>query len=177
MPSMNIDSEVISDLKQQKAEINRLETAVIKTESEVTSLCEKITHAQELLHSQRDALSDSRNQFNELLSTVSPGIRDLLRQSTTGNRGSQATVPAATILPSPPLGPREKTQWAYSKLRRRARSQVVLCEMYAEEFGKSAQSLLAFLAASKYFRKGGAAGDFSWSISANRENDLREYLS
>ena len=65
----------------------------------------------------------------------------------------------------------------YSKLRRRERRQVDLCELYSAEFGKPAQSLLAFLATSKYFRKSGAPGDFSWSISVNRENDLREYLS
>ena len=172
MPTLKLDAETITELKQQKTEINRLVAAVTKSDARVTALCEKLSHAQELLHSERDALADARHQFNELLAGVSPAIQDLLRQP-----GADASVAAGPSTPSAPLGPREKTQWVYSKLRRRARSQAELCEIYSVEFGKPAQSLLAFLVASKYFRKTGTPGDFSWSISTNRENDLREYLA
>ncbi len=172
MPTLNIDTETITDLKQQKAEITRLATAAAKTEAGITALCEKLSHALEQLHSDQETLADARHQFNQLLEGASPSLQVLLRQP-----GSEPSSATGTSKPSALLGPREKTQWVYSKLRRRARSQAELCELYSGEFGKTAKSLLAFLAASKYFRKGGTPGDFSWSISTNRENDLREYLA
>ena len=114
-----------------------------------------------------------RNQDQlQLLEGAPPSLQVLLRQP-----GSEPSSATGTSKPSAPLGPREKTKWVYSKLRRRGRSQAELCEIYSGEFGKSAKSLLAFLAASKYFRKTGNPGAFSWSISTNRENDLREYLA
>ena len=172
MPTLNIATETITELKQQKAEITRLATAAGKTEAGITALCEKLSHAQEQLHSEQEALADARHQFNQLLAGASPSLQDLLRQP-----GSEPSSAAVKSKPSAPLGPREKTQWVYSKLRRRVRSQAELCEIYSGEFGKSAKSLLAFLVASKYFRKTGTPGEFSWSISSNRENDLREYLA
>ena len=172
MPTLDIDAETITELKQQKAEITRLAAAAGKTEAGITALCEKLSHAQEQLHSEHEALSDARHQFNQLLAGTSPSLQFLLRLP-----GSEPSAATAKSKPSVPLGPREKTQWVYSKLRRRTRSQADLCEIYSNDFGKSAKSLLAFLVTSKYFRKTGTPGDFSWSISTNRENDLREYLA
>lgn len=172
MPTLNIDAETFAELKHQKAEITRLATAAGKTEAGITALHEKLSHAQEQLHSEQEALADARHQFNEVLKAASPSLQDLLRQP-----GSEPSATTGKRKPSAPLGPREKTQWVYSKLRRRARPQADLCEIYSGEFGKSAKSLLAFLATSKYFRKTGNPGDFSWSISTNRENDLRQYLA
>jgi hypothetical protein len=173
MPVFDIDPDVLADLKHQNVEVRRLEAALRKTDSEITSLCEKLSHAQETAHSQRDALADARHQFNELAATVaSSGLQSLLQKP-----GAGPSSAAAGAVSSPPQGPREKTEWVYSKLRRRQRSQVELCEVYSAEFGKPSQSLITFLATSKYFRKTGTPGDFCWSISANRDNDLREYLA
>jgi len=173
MPAFEIDPGLLADLKHQQAEISRLEASLQKAQQEIATLCEKLTHAQEALHSQRDAIADARHQFNEIAGSIdSPALRALLRHP-------GAAQPPATpaSLPGPPQGPREKTQWVYSKLRRSERRQVDLCEMYSSEFGKPGQTLITFLATSKFFRKTGGPGNFSWSISANRENDLREYLT
>ncbi len=173
MPTFEIDPGLLADLKHQQAEIARLEASQQKTHNEITALCEKLHHAQEKLHSKREAIADARHQFNEIADSISPpALRALLRRP-----GTTAPSGGTPSTPGPPQGPREKTQWVYSKLRRKERRQVDLCEMYSAEFGKPGQSLITFLATSKFFRKTGSPGDFSWSISVNRENDLREYLS
>ncbi len=173
MPAFEIDPGLLADMKHQHAEISRLEASLQKTHEEITTLCEKLTHAQEALHSQRDAIADARHQFNEIAGSIdSPALRALLHHP-----GVAQSQSSPTSLPGPAQGPREKTQWVYSKLRRSERRQVDLCEMYSSEFGKPGQALITFLATSKFFRKTGSPGNFSWSISANRENDLREYLT
>ena len=66
MPAFEIDPGLLADLKHQHGEISRLEASLQKTHGEITSLCEKLTHAQESLHSQRDAIADARRQFNDI---------------------------------------------------------------------------------------------------------------
>jgi|GEM_PF-1436086 hypothetical protein len=167
MTRIELDPQDLAELKQQSAEIRHLEQRVIKAEAGLDKLCQQLQDATAKLQDQRAGLAEARQQFQTLSSTIgAPALQSLVAASSSRSDSGDAA-----------LGPREKTRWVYGKLVRRDRSEADLSTLFTAELGKPADTLLGFLATSKYFRKSGKPGEFCWSISKNRLNDLRDYLA
>jgi hypothetical protein len=72
---------------------------------------------------------------------------------------------------------REMVGWIYKQVKARAKGQADLCAAFDAEFDGASESLVEFLDDCKYFRRVGVGDGASWMISANRQDDLREYLA
>lgn len=72
---------------------------------------------------------------------------------------------------------KELVSWVYGQVKSDAKSQAELSTAFEQEFDQSPEDVVTFLSSSKYFRKTGIGDDSTWMVSANRADDLREYLA
>ena len=163
-----MNNDWAKELRQVRDEIRKIEANVRKLSQQLSGINEKMNEVVDGLHSQFEVLGERTNEYNSLVDQIDDSnLRALLRIS-----------PAPTTLTNQ-SGPttREKTKWVFAQVRRAAKKTSVLQQRFSEAYGLPGETIAAFLAVSKYFRKGGSAPDFEWSVSANRKNDLLDYLN
>jgi len=71
---------------------------------------------------------------------------------------------------------KELVEWVYLQVKATPKPQADLCAAFDHAFSQPPEDLVTFLSGSKYFRKTGVGDESKWMISANREDDLRDYL-
>jgi len=75
------------------------------------------------------------------------------------------------------LSEKELVGWTYRQVKSTEKSQQDLAALFQEEFKQPPESFINFLVDSKYFRRTGVGDSISWSVSANRHDDLRDFLA
>jgi len=163
-----MNNELAKDLRQVRDEIRRIESNVRKLSEQLSGINEKMNVVVDGLHSQFEVLSERTAEYNSLVEQIDDAsLRALLRISPTPSNASSKTGPTT----------KEKTKWVYDQVKRAPKKASVLQERFGESFSLPPGTLDAFLQVSKFFRKSGSAPDFDWSVSANRKNDLLDYLN
>lgn len=75
------------------------------------------------------------------------------------------------------LTEKEMVGWIYKQVQSGSKSQADLRAAFDADFDSSPDELITFLYGCKHFRKTGVGDQSAWMISANREDDLREFLA
>ena len=163
-----MNNQLAKELRQVREEIRRVESNVRKLSEQLSGINEKMNEVVDGLHSQFEVLSERTGEYNSLVEQIDDvNLRALLRISPAPSNTAPKTGPTT----------KEKTKWVYEQVKRAPKKTSVLQKRFAESYALPAGTLDAFLKVSKYFRKSGAAPDFHWSVSANRKNDLLDYLN
>jgi hypothetical protein len=67
--------------------------------------------------------------------------------------------------------------WAAKQVSAGSKKQGDLCAAFTQAFSLPGDELVEFLFGCKFFRKTGIGDDTVWEVSANRADDLRDYLA
>ncbi len=76
-----------------------------------------------------------------------------------------------------PPSEKQLVRWICERVRSDPQSQNNLCAAFTQEFSLPGEQLAEFLFGCKYFRKTGVGDGTVWEVSANRADDLRDYLA
>ena len=75
------------------------------------------------------------------------------------------------------LGEKELVRWLSDQLGSNEVSQADLVAAFKRDHEEASEELIEFLSDSKYFRRTGVGATAAWSVSANRDDDLRDFLA